>query len=77
MASCGAKNHHVLYGANATKMFALYSSINKNELYLCPAPLQGKHTPNIEKRHNKGLEHMAPPVNMGLQPLSQFTPCCA
>ncbi len=32
MASCEAKNHNVLYGANVTKLFALYIVTNKTQL---------------------------------------------
>ena len=39
MASCEAKTHNVLYGANVTKLFALYIVTNKTQLCVFAASL--------------------------------------
>ena len=39
MASCEAKTHNVLYGANVTNLFALYIVTNKTQLCVFAASL--------------------------------------
>ena len=71
MASCEAKTHNVLYGANMTKLFAFYIVTNKTQLYVFAVSLHVVPAAKIQKPGTtRGLEPLTSNAGVACEPLS-------